>query len=825
MMFNNDRFPHAFPAALLQDLKYAIRRIPREPIFSVVAISTIAIGIAATSIVFSLVSAILLRPLPVEDPGSLITFEELRQGELANSVYSYPMIRDYREAGVGVVDIAAHGIDELTIADDGVAEAVVGAFVTGNYFDLLGIGAVRGRLIVEEDEAGGGLAEVAVISHRLWRSRFGGADVVGSTVRLNSRPVKVIGVTPAGFSGLDRGIAVDVWLPLAMYSVFRPGVRIDGPNLHWLVPSARLMPSMTLQQAGDVLSAAAVTLPSRPAQHQAITGVRAVPLTGVPSQFATPLRYFLGLLFTTAGMVLLIACVNVAGMLIARGSARCVEIATRLALGASRSRLTVQLLTESLVLYLLGGCAGLLITFWVTNSAPAIQARISSVVPLPIGLDLPLDRSIVAFALIGSLLTAVLFGLAPALRATRSDLTRDMKSSNRRAIAGRSRLRNGFVVTQIAVSVVLLIAAGLLVRSMQSVVALDSGMDPQGIAVADLDLGPHGYDRERGRQFADDLRGRLERNPAIQAVSFATHTTLDGSMSSQSFSIPGVEPTDGTPGVMVQMNLVDHRYFETVGIPVLAGRGFTEQDRSGSQPVAIINEMMARLYWPDGDAIGARISTGSTDYEIVGIARDAKYQRLEEGPRPFIYLAWDQNYTSRMVVHVASAGEGDALAAALLADAIRAADPNLPVLRPGSLEARITARYLPQRFGAAAIGLFGAVGLLLTTIGLYGVVAYTVNRRTPEIGVRIALGASKRELVGMVMWQGLVLLAIGLSVGLGLAAVLSRLLQSFLVQVSPTDPITFAAVGIMLLIVTLLASYLPARKAANVDPASALRAE
>lgn len=810
------------------DLRFAVRRMLRKPGFSLAAVTTVAVGIGATTVIFSLADSLLIRPLQLEDRDSLLTFEETRDGEPVNSVFTYPGIREYRERASEVATIAAYGGETVALRWNDSAEPLFAGYVTRGYFDVVGVAPALGRFFGPEEMTAGSPTAVAVLSHRLWRERFGGdRSVLGRSIRLNSRSVTVIGVAPEGFRGTDLGFAPEIWLPVPMYAGLNPGADIEDPSaFSWLVPVARLHPETSVERVRSVLSAVGRDLRARPGGQEEIAGVRALPVTGLPPRYQRPVRLFLTFLFAAAALVLLIACVNVGGMLLAHATGRRREIGVRMALGASRGRLLTQLLTESALLFLFGGAAGFALAHWGMELTMAAQHRILPVLLPGARLDLRVDWLTAAFSLLTALGTGVAFGLVPALRASRREPRSSLTSVRRGGFGHPTRLRSVLVVAQVAASVVLLVVAGLLGRSLQRAVAIDPGIDSEDVVVAGLRLAPHGYDRASGRVLLERLRQRLEANPDVSRASFSRFPTLGGMVARQVVRIPGAETPDGRPEPLIDFNVVDDGYFETLGIPILEGRGFTATDREGSPAVAVVNETMARRFWPDRSAVGARFGVGAEDVEIVGVARDAKYRSLDEAPLPFLYRPLAQSGGLRVTLHVRSAGAGTGEIAALARRELRALDPNLPLFDPGSLASRIMiAGFLPQQVGGVLVGVFGIAGLLLTSVGLYGVLAYHVARRTHEIGVRVAMGARTGEVIGRVVADGARHLAVGLVLGLGVSFAVSRLLSSLLVEIGPADPPTFAGVSLLLAAVTLIATYLPARRAVMVDPTVALRSE
>ncbi len=542
-------------------------------------------------------------------------------------------------------------------------------------------------------------------------------------------------------------------------------------------------------------------------------------------QFETPVKGFLGVLMAVVGFVLLIACANVAGMTLARSAARRKELAIRLAMGAGRGRIVRQLLTESVLLFLIGGGAGLLLAVWLTDLLMSFKPP----TPFSIELDLGLDARVLAFTFFTSLLTGVVFGLAPALQASRPDVLPALKDEGAGSGARRrTRLLNAFVVGQVAVSLVLLVSTGLFLRSLQNARALDPGFEPEGVQTAGFDVRIQGYDEARGQRFFEELSGRVAALPGAQAVSLVRNVTLGGGNMETRIRVEGREPPDGRGSFGTDFNVVTPNYFATLGIPLVRGRDFQASDREGAPLVAVVNETFARRFWPGEDPLGKRFRfrEEGEPVEIVGVARDGKYRSLGEDPTSYLYLPFAQNYQTQMTLQVraASPGEGAGLLAAVRRE-VAAMDASIPLLDAMPLTDAISTSLLPIRMAATLAGLFGLAGLLLAGVGIFGVVSFSVAQRTREIGIRVALGAQGRDVLGLVIRQGMRLTLVGVAVGLAAAFALTRVMSSLLYGVSATDPLTFAAVAALLAAVALLACYLPARRATKVDPMVALRYE
>lgn len=809
--------------ALLQNLRYAGRQMVRNPGFSAVVVVTIALGIGATTAIFSLADALLLRPLSVHEPDRLVGMVAVRESGDEFYSFSYAHILEYREGSRDVIRFGAHGMSELAFQAGDDARILAAGFVTGDYFDLLGLVPARGRFIAADEETPGAAEPVAVISHGLWQREFGGdPGVIGATIRLNSQPVTVVGVAPAGFDGLERGFAVDVWVPIPMYADLNPGSDIYHPDRQfWLVAFGRLMPGHEAAAAEAVLSGVARGIEERGAREWGVAGVRVMPLTGVQPDFLGPMRLFFALLLAAAGLVLLIACVNVAGMLLAQGGARRREVGVRLALGAGRRRLVGQLLTETTVLFLIGGAGGILIAAWLTRAMSVLPQRLPGELSL-LRIDAAVDARVIAFGLLLSLITALLFGLTPALRASRPELVSALREGGG-TTTRRSRLRSAFVTGQIALCMLLLVSAGLLVRSLQGALAIDTGMDARDVTVAAVDIGAHGYDEARGRAFFEQLRAALAARPDVESVALAGYIPLTFTEIVSGVGIPGHEPPPGRETFLLDVNTVDAGYFATLRIPV-EGRGFTAADGPDAARVVVVNRTMADRFWPEGNALGQTIRLSGLDARIVGIAADGKYHRLVEDPIPYVYLPFEQSYQPKMMVHVRAAGPTASIPALMRSELARL-DPHVPLHAPASLERAMRLSLLPHRMAALVIGTLGMLGLLLAAVGLYGVLAFVVGQRTREIGVRIALGARAADIFRIVFGQAGALVLGGLAAGVALAVGATRLLAGLLVDVSPTDPITFALVALLLGAVGLLAGYVPARRAVRVDPMITLKSD
>jgi macrolide transport system ATP-binding/permease protein len=806
-------------ADLGQDLRFGARMLMKQPGFTLIAVITLALGIGANAAIFSLVNSVLLRPLAVAQPEQLV--------RIGNHT-SYPNFRDLAERTQGFSAVAAHTIVQLNLGQGEAMGKVFGEFVTGNFFPALGVGPALGRTFGAETDNAFGAHPVAVMSHGLWRRRFSAdGGVIGRTIALNGRQFTVIGVMPEGFHGTwPLGWAPEIWVPVTMQPQLLPGGdRFADRGRAWLQVFGRLKPGISPAQAQAEVGIATMRLAEiYPKENRGLERTEVYPLGEVRgASFLQVIPVFLGLVLVIAGLVLLIACANVANLLLARAVLRRQEVAIRLALGAGRWRLIRQLLTESVLLALAGGAAGCLLAFWLTGMLRSFHPP----TPVVIEINATLDTRVLGFTLAVSVLSGLLFGLAPAWHASRLDLIPMLKDDKLTGGGRKARfsLRNLLVISQVAVSLVLLICAGLFIRSLQHAQNVDPGFEAERLLTVSLDLEPGGYDEARGRAFYQQLLDRVERVPGVQSASLAEIIPLMFNRRHDDVAIEGQEAPNGNYPEL-DNNSVGPRYFETMGIPIIAGREFNNQDGPGATSV-VINETMARRFWPGQSPLGRRLrfvggdNTFSPYFEIIGVARDSKYRTAGEDPKPFFYTL--QNYSQQTVLHVRTVGEPDLLRRAVR-ESILALDKSL-LVEVVAMRENIAMGLLPARVAAAALGLFGLLGLSLAIVGIYGVISTVVSQRTGEIGLRMALGASPRDIFRLVVGQGLKLTLIGVVLGGAVALALTRFLAGLLTGVSATDPLTFLAVPLLLAFVALLACWIPARRAAKVDPMVALRCE
>ena len=830
---------------LIKDLRFGIRSLLKRPGFTVIAVLTLALGIGANTAIFSVVNATLMRPLPVHEPERLVfVFNGPSQ-----SIFSYPDYAALRDQNNVFDGLAAWGGITASLNSNDQPDLVNGAIVTGNFFEVLGVGAQLGRVLSTADDKTPGAHPVAVISDRLWQRRFAGdPNVAGRQLLLNGNTFTVIGVVPNGFDGLQFGVVRDLYVPMMMQATMRPPRAgysgemnpdlLEARGNRWLFGVGRLKPGVTAAQAQNSL--ALITKQLEEAYPQSNRG-RGIVISALSESTNPQTRQQLSsvarLLMAVVGIVLLIACANVANLLLARSSARTKEIAVRLAIGATRWRIVRQLLTEGVLLATLGGAAGLLLAWWATRSFTAVIPPTGS---LPITPQYSIDWRVLLFTLGISLLAGVVFGLAPALRASRPALVPALKD-DAAAFFERARtfsMRNLLVVTQVALSVVLLIAAGLFLRSLRQAQTIDPGFDAEKIVTLPLNINLLRYTRTQGREFYRQVVERVEAIPGVESASLARIAAVSGGSTVRSLLIEGragsdnqfrSEGTGPAPGndQSVSSNVIGPRYFQTMGIVLLQGRDFNLQDTEDHPQVTIVNDAFVRRHFPSEDPLGKRLSFNGPEgpwREIVGVVRTSKYISIGEAPTPVAYIPLQQNHETGMTLHVRSAVEPLSVAGAIRNE-VQSLERNLPLGTPERMSDRVTNSLYAARMGAILLAVFGGLALLLASIGLYGVMSFAVSRRTREMGIRVALGARPGDVFGLVLRQGMTLVVAGLVLGLGVALMVTRLLASFLYGVSTTDALTFTAIPLLLTGVALLACYLPARKAMKVEPLVALRYE
>jgi len=811
---------------LVQDVRYALRLLRRSPLFTATAALSLAVGIGANTTIFSVVSAMLLRPLPgLAEPSRLVDIGRTQDGSGFDTV-SYPNYRDVRARATMLSDVFAYRVEPqpISLSDGREAERIYGTLVSGNYFRSLGTTPFKGRLLNDDDDRRGG-PSVAIISHELWQRRFGaGGDTIGRTVTFNGRPVAIVGITPPGFQGTTV-LRPDAWLPLSMSAVAAPRLGeqlFESRQSVWLMMGGRLKPGATLAQANAELDSIAKALQHDYPDANQGKGLTALSTAVVPGQ-QTIVGAFLALLLALVGIVLLVACVNIAGMLLARAAARRREIAVRLAIGASRPRLVRQLLTETIVLFAVGCVLGLFLTQWLTTVLLSLLPQL----PFPLAIDFTVDWRVVVFAVAVSFGCAVLFGLAPALQASRPDLVPALKTDGLGGNGSRLPLRSAFIVGQVTMSLLLIIVAGLFIRALDRAASIQPGFDQTNVDVVSMDISLSGRSSRDAVAFSRTLLDRVRSLPGVQSAAFAADLPLDGGrMGLGSLSAPGAQPPSGRTGFDADWNVVTPQFFRTLNIRLVRGRDFGDQDVAEAPGAIIINEAMARRVWGTTDVIGRQLigddDEGPGRWTVIGIVSDAQLISLGSTVEPYVYVPLSQRYLPRLSMVVRSTHGGTIPQVRAV---VRELDPNLPVTVAMPLSEVTAIGLIPQRLAAAVAGSLGVVVLLLAAIGIYGVTSYAADRRTREIGVRMALGADRKIVVRLVLRQGLVLTGIGVVLGLAAGAAGAQVLRSLLFGLSALDPVAFSGAALLFGFVSLVASYLPARRAAHVDPMIALRAE
>ncbi len=796
--------------------------LQRTPGMTAAAALTLALGIGANTAIFSGVEQILLKPVPgAVHPQELfdVSVKDTARGGM---LFSSPEYRDYRDRNDAFTGLGAYGFFPMSITSGETNERIWPMLVSGNYFDVLGVRALHGRTFLPADDAGGG-QPVVVISYGLWQRRFGGRpDTVGKEIALNGHVVNIIGIAPADFYGTFAGLALDAWLPLAMQDQFSGWRRSEGRDARWLWVIGRLKRRASATQAQARLNLIARDLArTYPNTNSNLTAeLHPIGRSLLPAwwTFEPLILELMGLMF----LVLLIACANVANLQLSRAAARQREIAIRIALGAGRARLVRQLLTESLVLALLGGVVGLPVGIWTYYSLGSLVPAVD----IPFNLERKVDPEVFLFALALTAVTGVIFGLVPALQSTRTELVSALKDDAAGAAGGmrRSRLRGSLVVAQVSLSLVLLVAAGLFLRSLQQGQTVETGFNRRNVLLSTLPLLPQGYDESQGTLFYQQLIERLEAMPGVRAATVARRVPLGiTDRPSSDLVVEGYAPKAGER-VWSYQNTVAPGYFRVLEVALVAGRDFSFQDNLKSKRVAIINESLAARYWPGRDPIGQRVKFEVTWLTIVGIVRDFKAHELDGPPSPFLFLPMTQFYHPYPTLLVRTTGNPASFAPAVQR-VVHELDDRLPLYSVRTLDRHIEAGSFLQRIAAFLLSVFGVLALALAAVGIYGVLAYGVEQRVREIGIRMALGAQPGDILHLVLGQGARLILIGIALGIGGAFTVARLVARFLLNVTPGDALSFAGATAVLSLVAFIACYIPARRATRIEPAVALRHE
>ena len=817
---------------LWQDVRYAFRTIRKNPGFAAVAVLSLGLGVGANTTIFTLLNAFLLGSLPVERPKELVAVYTLDQNTVGGfgnqGPMSYLNYKDFRDRNAFFADVAAYSFpNQVSVLTSSAPQPAFAEIVTGNYFTVLGVKAGKGRVFTAAEDTTRGAAPVAVVSYGFWQRRLGGdVSAIGKVMPINGTSFTLVGVTPEGFKGVNSIISPDMWVPSAMYAQVVPAQLrdwIDERRALLFFTAGRLKPGASLRQAEANLKTIASALEREyPAPNKGRT-IAVRPLVEATIFPAIRDIFVLGgaVLMTVVGLVLLIACSNVANLLMARASARSQEIAVRIAVGASRARLLRQLLTESAVLASLGGVLGV-------GVAVVARDAIWSLRPPFLAdnfVDLTIDTRVLVFAALVSVATGIVFGALPAMRASRPDLVDALKEETRGSGTGRRRatLSRALVVAQVALSAVALVAAGLFLRSLGRANQIDPGFEVEHVALVLVNAGQGGYDGERARQFFRTVQDRVAVMPGVQATTWASAAPLTGSLF-KTIVKEGENPESMAARVLAAAFVTTPGYLQTLGIPLLRGRDFADTDRESSLRVAIVNQALADRIWPGEDPIGKRFRFFADNVyrQVIGVAKTAKYTTLGEDPQPAAYTPLDQDVSDAMVLFVRTAGD-PATALGTAEREIRSLDANVPLQNPFTMRTILNQSLWPARLAAILLGIVGALALTLASIGLYGVMAYSVTQRTREIGVRMAMGANRSQVLSMVLRQAMTLVGIGLAIGIGSALAFARLVTRLLFGMNALDPATFAGVCAVLTLVAALASYLPAWRASRLDPIKALR--
>ncbi|MGA9769133.1 MAG: ABC transporter permease [Blastocatellia bacterium] len=847
---------------LLQDLRYGVRMMRKAPGFTAIAVLSLALGIGANTALFSLLDAVLLKTLPVKEPERLVQFNwqsgrafrttgqrgifvgGLPPDRRGGSSFQYRLFEKMRETDGAISELFAFAsLRNVNVLADGQAETAGGQVVSGGYFAALGVEAAQGRAIMEADDDPAA-TPVVMLNYRYWQNRFGGdPSIIGKQININKVTFTIIGVTPPAFtSTMQVGERPDVTMPIAFEPVLeveRPMIDRPGkPGMWWVHIMGRLKPGATIEQAQESLDSAfqaealAIMPPPRkesdPVQIEPKDYPHLVALPGSVGMWEMRSIYstIIYTLFGVVGLVLLIACANVANLLLARAALRAPEITVRLAVGAGRWRLIRQLLTESALLAVAGGAVGILFALWGKDALEAMGTRGDF---LPAGMEYDLNWKVLGFTLGVSLFTGILFGLAPAWRATKLDLTSALKESTRTGSGlSRSRLSKVLVIAQVAMSLVLLVGAGLFVRTLRNLQQVELGFNQENLLNFSLHPRSSGYKEEALLQFYQRMLARLDTIPGAQSVTCANVPLIAHYMNNISIILPGETAKSDTEH-LTNTQVIRENYFKTMEIPLLVGRGFSEQDDGRAPRVAIINETLARKFFPDEDPLGKRVGTDEETVgkiEIVGIVRDSKYNEQRQETQPLLYTPWrqDTKEIGEMFFSIRSTGDPVALTTAVR-ESVREVDNNLPVTDVRTQVMQSRESLTQERLFAGLLSFFGGLAVMLAAIGLYGVMAYSVAQRTQEIGIRMALGAQTSNVLRLVIWQGMKLVLMGLVVGAIGAYALKQVIESQLYGVKANDPVTLAVVGALLLLIAFVACYIPARRATKIDPMVALRYE
>ncbi|MFZ0415223.1 MAG: ABC transporter permease [Candidatus Acidiferrales bacterium] len=813
--------------SFFQDLRYGVRVLKKSPGFTIIAILTLALGIGANSTIFSWINSTVLNPIPGVTHASQWIAVTIDGGRDQNPL-SYPDYLDLRDRNRTLSSFVAATNTTMSLTSNGKPERRWGILASANYFDALGVRPILGRGFLPSEDTKPGGAPVVVISYHLWQTRFGAdPSVIGRTIEIDRHPLEVVGVAPPGFVGTQTGLSYDLWVPIMQvgdfYSSDTADFLLHDRGTNWLLCVAHLKPGVSADGAQADLNVLMHGIAAQfPKQHLGNINILASPLWRAPFGANYYLHTILFLLLAISGVVLLLACANVANLLLVRSVGRRREMAIRLSIGATRWRLVRQLLAESLILAFCGGAIAMVFTLW---TAGTLGSFVPPVAEIPLSMTVTADRSVLFATFIISILTGVIFGILPAFRSSSLQPVTVLKEEAGSTSGGmhKARLSGALVVAQIAMSLLLLVCAGLFIRSVRQAQQFNPGFNPHNVLLDDYDLSGLGYDAKSGTQFHRQLYDKLQTIPGIESATIAGWVPLGFDQSSYAVQVEGYVPRPHE-SMDVQYADVGPNYLRTMQTPLVAGREFTTADIGGSQHVAVVNQAFAHRYWPHSEPIGEKLEAGGTSYTVVGVAQDSDYNSIGQKPQPFFYLPLFQDYGRHAAIYVRVPGDPLAFVTPVQ-DAVHSLDADLPLFDLTTLDSRIQLNTTTQRLAGVFVGGFGILALILAGIGIYGVLAYTTRQRTHEIGIRMALGAEPRDVLKLVLRQGLTLALLGLAIGLAASFVLTRALSSELFGVTASDPLTYAAVAILLLTVAMAACYIPAYRAMRTDPMVALRYE
>jgi predicted permease len=819
-----------------KDVRHSVRSLRGAPMFTAIAVLTLSLGIGANTAIFSLVNSVLLRPLPVQDPSQIVILTYTREHGSLSTQISYPALEDLRQqSNSPFTDLLGYqfGSDGLDV--DGKAYSLFTNYVTGDYFEVLGVKPAAGRLILPTEGKVPGADPVIVLSYSLWKARFGGdPNMIGKKVRVDGHPFTIIGVTAEGFHGLTTLVDTRAYIPFAMHVSLNADFHGDEKTnaltdrkIQNLTVYGRLKPGVSAKQARLALEPMAEQLTQRGPDADKGLEIQVTPELKArpdPGSF-NPLFAASGLFLALAAFVLILACMNVANILLVRATLRRREMAIRAALGGTRARLVRLLLTESILLSLLGGFGGILVGTWLSGLLSTVNLGTT----LPIVLDFSFDWRVFSYATGAALLTGVLVGIIPALRASRTNLIEVLNMSGRAVATGRHRFRSALVMAQVAGSLVLLVTAGLFARSLSNARNLDLGFDPSHLANLSFDPRGIGYSEEQGKLFSKQIVERVRSLPGVESASVASTVPFGYYSDIENLQIDGYAPATGGSSPYAAMSAVSPGYLHTMKISLIRGRDIQDSDIEKSQSVAVINQRMADLFWPNQDPIDREFALKSHSdkkIRVVGVIKNIHFADFDSPIEAFFYAAMAQDYSPLQTLHVRTSGSPDSMIP-IVEQEIDKVAPGLPMFDVETMTQAMNTLngLLLFQIGAGIAAALGILGLVLAVVGVYGIVSYVTSQRTHEIGIRLALGAEPRQILKLVLRQGLVIIGVGLAMGLISAVVAGRLASNFLVGVNPTDPLIFGGVSVFLACIALLACYIPARRATKVDPMVALRYE